>query len=167
MPMDKTLSNKIERLGTSIFEKSDNLLNTRINKANYDKTLIGFVSDKIIKDNGTVQWEIQTEGAAYLIDDKKCNITALMQKVRLYLPNHNFREKYAEVITDYGITHPSKVVCDESGENSITITETWQLADMTEETRTYTLTVKDKGSVDEEVTSIIFPDNSVMELEGF
>lgn len=71
-----------------------------IKKSDFDKTLIGFVSDQQTKDDGTVQWEIQTEGAAYMIDAKKSNITTVGQRVRLYLPNHDYRNKYAEVIDD-------------------------------------------------------------------
>nr|DAK06465.1 MAG TPA: hypothetical protein [Caudoviricetes sp.] len=71
-----------------------------IKKSDFDKTLIGFVSDQQTKNDGTVQWEIQTEGAAYMIDAKKSNITTVGQRVRLYLPNHDYRNKYAEVIDD-------------------------------------------------------------------
>lgn len=71
-----------------------------VKKSDFDKTLIGFVSDQQTKDDGTVQWEIQTEGAAYMIDAKKSNITTVGQRVRLYLPNHDYRNKYAEVIDD-------------------------------------------------------------------
>ena len=71
-----------------------------IKKSDFDKTLIGFVSDQQTKIDGTVQWEIQTEGAAYMIDAKKSNITTVGQRVRLYLPNHDYRNKYAEVIDD-------------------------------------------------------------------
>lgn len=71
-----------------------------VKKSDFDKTLIGFVSDQQTKDDGTVQWEIQTEGAAYMIDAKRSNITTVGQRVRLYLPNHDYRNKYAEVIDD-------------------------------------------------------------------
>lgn len=135
-----------------------------VKKSDFDKTLIGFVSDQMTKIDGTVQWEIQTEGAAYMIDANKSNITALGQRVRLFLPNHDYRNKYAEVITDYEFDHPSKVVYDDS--NS-TITETWLLSDKTEETRVFTLNVTNKGSSAEEVTGITFPDGTVMSLEGF
>lgn len=98
--MKKDLSNRISALGTSIIQKPNSLSADSLKKAGYDKTLIGFVSDQQTKDDGTVQWEIQTEGAAYMIDAKKSNITTVGQRVRLYLPNHDYRNKYAEVIDD-------------------------------------------------------------------
>lgn len=98
--MKKDLSNRISALGTSIIQKPNSLSADSLKKAGYDKTLIGFVSDQQTKNDGTVQWEIQTEGAAYMIDAKKSNITTVGQRVRLYLPNHDYRNKYAEVIDD-------------------------------------------------------------------
>lgn len=98
--MKKDLSNRISALGTSIIQKPNSLSADSLKKAGYDKTLIGFVSDQQTKDDGTVQWEIQTEGAAYMIGAKKSNITTVGQRVRLYLPNHDYRNKYAEVIDD-------------------------------------------------------------------
>lgn len=162
--MKKDLSNRISALGTSIIQKPNSLSVDSLKKAGYDKTLIGFVSDQQTKDDGTVQWEIQTEGAAYMIDAKKSNITTVGQRVRLYLPNHDYRNKYAEVITDYEFDHPSSVEYDSE---KCTVTETWLLSDKTEETRVFTLTVKDKGSSSEEVTAITFPDGSVMSLKNF
>lgn len=98
--MKKDLSNRISALGTNIIQKPNSLSADSLKKAGYDKTLIGFVSDQQTKNDGTVQWEIQTEGAAYMIDAKKSNITTVGQRVRLYLPNHDYRNKYAEVIDD-------------------------------------------------------------------
>ena len=76
--------------------------NTSINKADYDKTLIGFVSEKIVpenpKDGNDYKWRIQTNGVAYDIKPSACNITSVGQRVRLYVPNHSLKDKYAEVI---------------------------------------------------------------------
>ena len=78
--------------------------NTSINKADYDKTLIGFVSEKIVpenpKDGNDYKWRIQTNGVAYDIKPSACNITSVGQRVRLYVPNHSMKDKYAEVIDD-------------------------------------------------------------------
>ena len=60
--------------------------------------------------------------------------------------------------------HPDKVVYnDDDG----TITETWKLNDMTQEEHVYTLSFENKGTADEQVTAITFPDGSIMTLEGF
>ena len=98
------------------------------------------------------------------IKPERCNITDTGQRVRLFLPNHSYKDKYAEVITDYANNHPDKVVYnDDDG----TITETWKLNDMTQEEHVYTLSFENKGTANEQVTAITFPDGSVMTLEGF
>lgn len=76
-----------------------------IKKSDFDKTLIGFVSEKIERENGTYRWRIQTNGVAYDIKPEMSNITEIGQRVRLFIPNHRYQDKYAEVITD------SSVVC--------------------------------------------------------
>ena len=135
-----------------------------IKKSDFDKTLIGFVSEKVENENGSYYWVIQVEGAAYKIKPERCNITDTGQRVRLFLPNHSYKDKYAEVITDYANNHPDKVVYnDDDG----TITETWKLNDMTQEEHVYTLSFENKGTANEQVTAITFPDGSVMTLEGF
>ena len=86
--------------------------NTSINKADYDKTLIGFVSEKIVpenpKDDNDYKWRIQTNGVAYDIKPSACNITSVGQRVRLYVPNHSLKDKYAEVI-DEGNDIPTEI----------------------------------------------------------
>ena len=142
--------------------------NTSINKADYDKTLIGFVSEKIVpenpKDDNDYKWRIQTNGVAYDIKPSACNITSVGQRVRLYVPNHSLKDKYAEVIDDGGYNHPTKVVFNDDDN---TITETYNLIDDTVETKKYTLTIINEGQSGEEVTAITFPDGSIMTLEGF
>lgn len=73
---------------------------TIVNKSDFDKTYIGFVSEKIEKADGTYRWRIQTNGVAYDIKPEMCNITDVGQKVRLFVPNHHYADKYAEVIED-------------------------------------------------------------------
>ena len=48
-----------------------------------------------------------------------------------------------------------------------TIAETWNLADKTELTRVYIMTVINADTSDEEVTSIVCPDGKQIMLEGF
>lgn len=162
--MNKENKKVLDNLSSTIAVGVQKNAGKLVKKADYDKTLIGFVSDQQTKADGTVQWEIQTKGAAYMIDAAKSDITKLGQRVRLYLPNHDYRNKYAEVIADYEFDHPSKAVYDAE---KCTVTETWLLSDKTEEIRVFTLTVKDKGSSSEEVTAITFPNGTVMSLEGF
>ena len=166
--MNEKVKNSIDFVAKNTAKNAENLSSNRINKADYDKTLIGFVSEKIVpenpKDDNDYKWRIQTNGVAYDIKPSACNITAVGQRVRLYVPNHSLKDKYAEVIDDGGYNHPTKVVFNDDDN---TITETYNLIDDTVETKKYTLTIINEGQSGEEVTAITFPDGSIMTLEGF
>ena len=166
--MNEKVKNSIDFVAKNTAKNAENLSSNRINKADYDKTLIGFVSEKIVpekpKDDNDYKWRIQTNGVAYDIKPSACNITSVGQRVRLYVPNHRLKDKYAEVIDEGGYNHPTKVVFNDDDN---TITETYNLIDDTVETKKYTLTIINEGQSGEEVTAITFPDGSVMTLEGF
>ena len=184
MNIQEIIDKKISKLSDEITMASDNIASNNIRKADYDKTLIGFVSEKIVpehpKDAYDYKWRIQTNGTAYDIKPSACNITSVGQRVRLYIPNHDYYNKYAEVLTGDENTHPTKVVYSDGKPTEITdsgtdkhtvtndtITETWQNVDGTSYQTQYTIIVKDKGTVDENVEKMIFPDGSEMKLEGF
>ena len=166
--MNEKVKNSIDFVAKNTAKNAENLSSNRINKADYDKTLIGFVSEKIVpenpKDDNDYKWRIQTNGVAYDIKPSACNITSVGQRVRLYVPNHSLKDKYAEVIDDGGYNHPTKVVLNDDDN---TITETYNLIDDTVETKKYTLTIKNEGQSGEEVTAITYPDGSIMTLERF
>ena len=166
--MNEKVKNSIDFVAKNTAKNAENLSSNRINKADYDKTLIGFVSEKIVpenpKDDNDYKWRIQTNGVAYDIKPSACNITSVGQRVRLYVPNHSLKDKYAEVIDEGGYNHPTKVVFNDDDN---TITETYNLIDNTVETKKYTLTIINEGQSGEEVTAITFPDGSIMKLEGF
>ena len=102
--MNEKVKNSIDFVAKNTAKNAENLSSNRINKADYDKTLIGFVSEKIVpenpKDANDYKWRIQTNGVAYDIKPSACNITSVGQRVRLYVPNHSLKDKYAEVIDD-------------------------------------------------------------------
>lgn len=102
MKIDDDIKKAIDDYAKKASYDNDDFYSNRINKADYDKTLIGFVSEKIIpenpKDDNDFKWRIQTNGIAYDIKPSACNITAVGQRVRLYVPNHSMKNKYAEVI---------------------------------------------------------------------
>lgn len=145
--------------------KITNRTTSQINKSNFDKTYIGKVIGSIKDDNEkVVRWQIFANASTFNVLAENCNVVAVGQRVRMFIPSNQRDMVYAEVITDYEFDHPSKVVYDdEKG----TVTETWLLSDKTEETRVLTLTIEGKDSSSEEVTAITFPDGSVMSLEGF
>lgn len=166
--MDDIIKKCIDNVVNKTAKNTETLSADRIKKAGYDKTLIGWVSEKIVpekpKDDNDFKWRIQTNGVAYDIKPSACNITSVGQRVRLYVPNHSYKDKYAEVIDETEYNHPTKVVFNDDDN---TITETFNLLDDTVKTKIYQLTVKNEGQGDEEVTAITFPDGSVMSLEGF
>lgn len=168
MNLNDNIKKAIDNYTQKASSESRDMANTRIEKADYDRTLIGFVSEKIVpenpKDNNDYKWRIQTNGVAYDIKPSACNITSVGQRVRLYVPNHSLKDKYAEVIDEGEYTHPSKVVYNTTDD---TITETYNLIDNTVDTKVYKLTIENKDSSNEEVTAITFPDGSIMTLEGF
>lgn len=102
--MNEKVKNSLDFVAKNTAKNAENLSSTRIKKADYDKTLIGFVSEKIVpenpKDANDYKWRIQTNGVAYDIKPSACNITSVGQRVRLYVPNHSLKDKYAEVIDD-------------------------------------------------------------------
>lgn len=98
--LEDKLKNKIATLTNNIVSSGNNLFAKQIQKSDFDKTLIGFVSEKVERDDGSYRWRIQTNGTAYDVAPEMCNITEVGQRVRLYIPNHSFKDKYAEVIDD-------------------------------------------------------------------
>lgn len=102
--MEDRVKKTIDSFTLKTAQRSNGLSSNNINKADYDKTLIGFVSEKIVpenpKDDNDYKWRIQTNGVAYDIKPSACNITSVGQRVRLYVPNHSLKDKYAEVIDD-------------------------------------------------------------------
>lgn len=108
MNIDEIIDKQVNKLSNNIATTSDNLTSNRIKKADYDKTLIGFVSEKIVpenpKDDNDYKWRIQTNGVAYDIKPSACNISSVGQRVRLYVPNHSLKDKYAEVIENADCT---------------------------------------------------------------
>ena len=100
--MEDRVKKTIDSFTHKTAQRSNGLSSNNIKKADYDKTLIGFVSEKIVpekpKDDNDYKWRIQTNGVAYDIKPSACNITSVGQRVRLYVPNHSLKDKYAEVI---------------------------------------------------------------------
>ena len=107
--IDEKIKNQMKTTISGMVGVNDGLTNSRIKKADYDKTLIGFVSAKIVpenpKDDNDYRWRIQTNGVAYDIAPKMSNITSVGQRVRLYIPKHSYKDKYAEVIENNDCTN--------------------------------------------------------------
>lgn len=113
--MDDIIKKCIDNVVNKTAKNTETLSADRIKKAGYDKTLIGWVSEKIVPENPNnsqdFKWRIQTNGVAYDIKPSACNITSVGQRVRLYVPNHSYKDKYAEVIDNADCT--SIDICDD------------------------------------------------------
>ena len=103
MNYDEKLKSEIEEFANRIVMSGNDISEKQIKKSDFDKTLIGFVSEKIEREDGSYRWRIQTNGTAYDVAPEMCNITEVGQRVRLYIPNHSFKDKYAEVIDNDSI----------------------------------------------------------------
>ena len=157
---NEQVEQSVEMLANTLVEKSDALSAKRIKAADFDRTLYGIVTEKVVENNA-IQWIVAADGVEYRVDDINSNITSVGQQVRLFIPSHDYAQKYAEVI--FFIDHPAKAVYNSANH---TITEYWDLEDGTQAIRVYTLTVVTSGD-SEEVTKITMPDGTSMDLEGF
>ena len=173
--MTDNLWKTLTKCGKTLAFNTDDLSETQIKKADYDKTYVGWVAAKRYVDpnktgeNDDFRWCIQTDRTEYEIKPEMSNITEIGQRVRLYVPNHEYKYKYAEVIEyqttlDYVHAHPEKIVYNDKKD---TVTEYWLLSDKTIEEKVFILTVINKDQPDEQVTKITFPDKSEMDLQGF
>lgn len=157
---NEQVEQSVDALANTLVEKSDALSMQRIKAADFDRTLYGIVTEKVVENNA-IQWIVVADNVEYRVEDIDSNISSVGQQVRLYIPNHNYARKYAEVL--YYTNHPAKAVYNSTDH---TITEYWDLDDGTQATRVFTLTVVTSNN-QEEVTKITMPDGTSMDLEGF
>ena len=169
---------KIDKLATSLIKSGDSIAQKRIRNADFDKTLIGTVVGwsvgKMRVDNeGTekrmLMWIILCNDVEYRVWQTHSDITSIGQQVRLYYPNNDDTNKYAEVINvakqTYSSPHPNKCVYDSTNH---TITETWALNDGKYTEKNYTLHIRTvSGSDEDEVYRLDMPDGTQIKLEGF
>lgn len=180
------------QLGDNFATKNGSYTSKNISQSPSDHTYIGRVVDKeTYKDaysNQTLikRWLVAANGKSYYVNVENADIKSVGQSVRLYIPNNNKDKAFAEVINP--ATAPDKIVYKENDEDYDdykeygvdsnrgitkddvvidTIAETWNLADKTELTRLYIMTVINADTSDEEVTSMVCPDGKQIMLEGF
>ena len=180
------------QLGDNFATKNGSYTSKNISQSPADHTYIGRVVDKeTYKDTYSNQtlikrWLVAANGKSYYVNVENADIKSVGQSVRLYIPNNNKDNAFAEVINP--ATAPDKVVYtkDDSDyddykeygvdekrgitKNDVvvdTIVETWNLADKTSLKRVYIMTVINADTDDEEVTSMVCPDGKQIMLEGF
>ena len=180
------------QLGDNFATKNGSYTSKNISQSPADHTYIGRVVDKeTYKDTYSNQtlikrWLVAANGKSYYVNVENADIKSVGQSVRLYIPNNNKDKAFAEVINP--ATAPDKIVYKENDKDYDdykeygvdsnrgitkddvvidTIAETWNLADKTELTRLYIMTVINADTSDEEVTSMVCPDGKQIMLEGF
>lgn len=159
--INNDISKQAESFADKLSASVDNLIVTRLNHANYDKTLFGIVTERNVKNNEII-WTVVADNTKYTVSADNSDIQSIGQQVRLYIPDHQYEKKYAEVI--YYDTHPAKAVYNDRNK---TITEHWLMDDGTILQKKFTLTVITNEDGEEEVTRITMPDGTYMDLEGF
>lgn len=192
-------------LGEKNASMNYNDMDYTVSKANYDKTYYGIVTNiqyetsdsladaiseqekidklnenKVKRSNYVIRyWEVFANGQIIYIKPNQCDIRSIGERVRLYIPNNDYSEAYAEVINR--ITKPDKIIFRNMDDEEIVnsddgtqvaystskIIEWWDMYDGGSLERVYTLTVKNRDQDDEEVISMTCPDGFVIWLEGF
>lgn len=146
----------------------DKINKNRIDKASFDKTYIGMIQEVCFNaDTPTNAQEYQrykilyngNEAYVYIRDGI---IHSVGDRIMVTLPNGKIKDKYVEVLTPNA--HPTKIEYDNDNDKII---ETWKNNVGTEVKREYKLTVENKGTDDEQVSQITFPDGTVMDVTGF
>lgn len=147
-------------------QQIDSIVEARIQKAPYDKTYDGIITAvKFNKDTKetdsnynkyTVKFNLSERD--FIIDDGQ--IHAVGERVKVHIPNNNTINKYVDNINNGKRIRPVTIVYDD---NNDTITEIYK-GDFE---RVFKLTVENKGSEEEEVTQMIFPDGYIVNFVGF
>lgn len=185
----------VNGLATSIIQCGNKITQRQIEKSDFDKTLIGIVTGRDIENRqyidsidettgektyGTVSevvWTVTCNGTGYRVWQTESDITSIGQQVRLYIPNNNYSNKYAEVIDtakeSYLLHHPKKCQYNHQTKKII---ETWELdgtiqdgnnEPVTEIQREYQLYIRKDSQGNDEVYKMDLPDGTSIILEGF
>ena len=156
---------KNDVVGTLV-QQIDSIVEARIQKAPYDKTYDGIITAvKFNKDTKetdsnynkyTVKFNLIERD--FIINDGQ--IHSIGERVKVHIPNNDSVNKYIETNINSSRTLPVTIVYDNEND---TITEIYN----GNLQRKFTLTVENKGTENEEVTSMTFPDGRVISFVGF
>ena len=158
-------SNPVAEAISKITSYTDKLVESRIKKATFDKTYTGIITEIKFEtstspaddDYNKYSVRFNTIDRDFIIDDGKFHNVG--ERVLVHLPNNDLNKRFIETLNDIS-SHPLKIVYDDEKDE---VTEYWNDT----LSRTFIVTVENKGTEDESVTKLIFPDGSEMELEGF
>ena len=147
-------------------QQTDSIVEARIKTAPYDKTYDGIITavkfNKNTKETDsnynkyTVKFNLIERD--FIINDGQ--IHSVGERVKVHIPNNDPLKKYVDNINNGKRILPVTIIYDNEND---TITEIYN-GDFE---RKFTLTVENKGTENEEVTSMTFPDGQVVNFVGF
>lgn len=155
-----------------ITQAVDRLVIQRIKTAPYDKTYSGIISDVLfeptadIKDENFGKYKIRygtgTEKTIKLNDGL---VHEVGERVKVHVPENNRNRMYIEPIVKRVV--PYKIVYNDEKTSFIEHRKIETNGKVYEIESEYKLTVENKGTEQEEVKKMTFPDGSVVEFEGW
>ena len=159
-------------ISETIAQVVDRLVNQRIKTAPYDKTYSGIISDVLfepttdIKDEKFGQYKIRygtgTEKTIKLNDGL---VHEIGERVKVHVPENDRNRMYIEPIVKRVI--PYKIVYDDDKTSFIEHRKIETNGKVYEIESEYKLVVKNKGTENEEVEKMIFPDGTEVVFEGW
>lgn len=158
----------ISELCRAITQSIRKIVDDYLEKASFDKTYIGMIQEVCFNANTPTnaqeyqRYKILYNGIENYVYIRDGIIHSVGDRIMVTLPNGKLKDKYVEVLTPNA--HPTKIEYDNDNDKII---ETWKNNVGTEVKREYKLTVENKGTDDELVTELIFPDGTVMDLKDF
>lgn len=101
MNLNNNIKKAIDNYTSKVSYENYDMTNTSINKSNFDKTYIGKVIGSIKDDNEkVVRWQIFANASTFNVLAENCNVIAVGQRVRMFIPSNQRDMVYAEVIDD-------------------------------------------------------------------
>lgn len=159
-------------ISETIAQVVDRLVNQRIKNAPYDKTYSGIISDVLfepstdIKDEKFGQYKIRYgTGTEKIIKLNDGLVHEIGERVKVHVPENDRNRMYIEPIIKRVI--PYKIVYNDEKTSFIEHRKIETNGKVYEIESEYKLTVENKGTEQEEVKKMTFPDGSVIEFEGW
>lgn len=149
-----------------------NLTKKEVDNAPYDKTYSGIISNVLfepttnIKDENFGKYKIRYgTGTEKIIKLNDGLIHEVGERVKVHVPENDRNRMYIEPIVKRVI--PYKIVYDDDKTSFIEHRKIETNGKVYEIESEYKLTVENKGTEQEEVKKMTFPDGSVVEFEGW
>lgn len=150
----------------------DRLVSQRINNAPYDKTYSGIISDILFEPDTKIddvkfgQYKIRYGiGAEKIIKLNDGLVHEIGERVKVYVPENNSNRMFIEPVVKRVI--PYKIVYDDEKTSFIEHRKIETNGKVYEIVSEYKFTVENKGTDNEEVTKMTFPDGTEVSFEGW